>query len=172
MTFLIRWVRRLLAATSFAAAAAAIAPDAASGGTVESSKFGIWTYEHFVGDIEWCGVATTWPDDTMVLTIRLRRSGLDFFFFNDEWNLTSGRRMGDTVFVFGSRRFHADTETLDSDQAIFGTFQDRISNFVTQFKRARNMRIHFPTDQSIDVSLKGSSRAMDAALQCWERYLN
>ncbi|MHA1537818.1 MAG: hypothetical protein ACTSUD_09695, partial [Alphaproteobacteria bacterium] len=148
-----------------------ITPVTASGGTVESSKFGVWTYTHFIGDIEWCGVSTDWPNDTMVLTIRLRRNTLDFYFFNADWSLMRGQSMGDTVFVFDNHRFYASSDTLDSDKAVFGTFQARISKFVAQFKRARNMRLELPTDQSIDVNLKGSSKAMDAALQCWERYL-
>ena len=139
---------------------------------VESRKFGIWTFEHFIGDIEWCGVKTTWPNSTMVLTIRLRRDALDFFFFNEDWDLRLHQRTDDTVFVFGSRNFYAETETLDSNQTIFGLFQDRIPDFVTRFKRALDMRIEFPTDQSIGVGLKGSSRAMDEAINCWDRNLN
>ncbi|MFQ5564763.1 MAG: hypothetical protein ACE5EU_00150 [Paracoccaceae bacterium] len=171
MTYLTHWARQLSAGFFLVAAAVATVPDAASAGTVDSKKFGAWTYEHFIGDIEWCGVSTNWPDQAMVLTIRLRRDALDFFFFNEDWNLTRGRRMGDTVFIFGSRRFGAATETLDSNKAIFGTFSDRISDFVTRFMRARTMRIDFPTDQTIEVSLKGSSRAMNTALLCWERHL-
>jgi hypothetical protein len=80
--------------------------------------------------------------------------------------------MGDTIFVFGNREFYADTETLDSNRALFGTFREGIGSFVNRFKRARRMKLEFPTRQSIGVNLNGSSRAIDAAIRCWDRRLN
>jgi len=172
MKFHARWVCHFSAVLILAVAVTAIVPATASARVVESKKYGVWTYQHFIGDIEWCGVKTNWPDSNMVLTIRLRRKRLDFFFFNEKWNLKRRQKTRDTVFEVGRHTFYAETETLDSNKAIFGTFRDQISTFVKRFKRARKMRIRFPTKQNIGVNLKGSSRAMDAAIRCWDRRLN
>ena len=172
MRHLRNWTRGIAACIALAAIAAAFSPSTADARVVDSRKFGVWEFQHFRGDIEWCGVKTNWPNDEMVLTIRLRRKALDYFFYNRDWDLKARRQMGDTIFVFGNREFYADTETLDSNRALFGTFRDGISSFVNRFKRARKMRLEFPTDQSIGVNLKGSSRAIDAAIRCWDRNLN
>ncbi len=172
MPFTARWVRHVSAVLILAVAVTAIVPATASARVVESKKYGVWTFQHFIGDIEWCGVKTNWPDSDMVLTIRLRRKRLDFIFFNSKWNLKRRKKFRDTVFEFGRYSFYAETETLKSNKAIFGTFRDQISKFVNRFKRARNMRIRLPTKQSIGVNLKGSSRAMNAAIRCWDRRLN
>lgn len=172
MTHLTQWARGVALCAVFAAMFAAFAPKSAEARVVETRTFGLWEYQHFIGDIEWCGVKTNWPNDSMVLTIRLRRDALDFFFYNQDWNLTTHRRMGDTIFVFGRSEFYADTETLDSNRAVFGTFRTRIGDFVARFKGARNMKLEFPTNQSLNVNLRGSSRAMDAAVSCWNRRLN
>ena len=172
MTYLTRWARGAALCAVVAAVLAVFAPRTAEARVVESRTFGLWEYQHFVGDIEWCGVKTNWPNDKMVLTIRLRYDALDYFFFNQDWNLQTNRQMGDTIFVFGNREFYADTETLNSNRALFGTFRTRVSDFVRRFKGARRMKLEFPTNQSIGVNLKGSSRAIEAAIRCWNRYLN
>ena len=157
MAHLTQWARIMATCLCVAAILAVIAPREAEARVVESRKFGLWEFQHFRGDIEWCGVKTNWPNNEMVLTIRLRRKALDYFFYNKDWDLTPRRRMGDTIFVFGNREFYADTETLDSNRALFGTFREDIGSFVNRFKRARRMKLEFPTNQSIGVNLKGSS---------------
>ena len=104
MTYLTRWARGAALCAVVAAAFAVLAPRTADARVVESRTFGLWEYQHFVGDIEWCGVKTNWPNDKMVLTIRLRYDTLDYFFYNQDWNLTTNRRMGDTIFVFRQSR--------------------------------------------------------------------
>ena len=155
MAHLTQWARGIAACLFMAAILAAVAPRDADARVVESRQFGVWEFQHFRGDIEWCGVKTNWPNNDMVLTIRLRRKALDYFFYNKDWDLTPRRRMGDTIFVFGNSEFFADTETLDSNRALFGTFREDIGRFVNRFKRARRMRLEFPTRQSIGVNLKG-----------------
>lgn len=173
MTILTHWARGMAICIVVAGIFAALAPKTAEAKVVDSRQFGLWEYQHFVGDrLEWCGVKTNWPDNKMVLTIRLLPERLDYFFYNRKWDLRRQRKMGDTIFVFGRNEFYARTETLDSNKALFGTFNTRISNFVRRFKAARKMRIEFPTDQSIGVNLRGSRRAMDAAVRCWNRNLN
>ena len=173
MTILTHWARGMAICLMLAGFFAAIAPTTTDARVVQKRQFGLWEFQHFVGDrLEWCGVKTNWPDDNMVLTIRLLSNRLDYFFYNRDWNLRRQRKMGDTIFVFGRSEFYARTETLDSNRALFGTFDTRLSNFVRRFKGARKMRIEFPTDQSIGVNLRGSSRAMDAAVRCWNRNLN
>lgn len=173
MSILTQWARALAVSLAVAGFAAAFAPSTAEAKVVEKRQFGLWEYQHFIGDrLEWCGVKTNWPDNKMVLTVRMQRNRLDYFFYNRDWNLRKRRKMGDTVFVFGGREYYARTETLDSNRALFGTFDTRISDFVRRFKAARRMRIEFPTNQSIGVNLKGSSRAINAAIRCWDRNLN
>lgn len=174
MTYLTQWARGIAVCFVMAGVFAALAPTSAESRVVENRKYGLWEYQHFVGNrLEWCGVKTNWPNNKMVLTIRLLENRLDYFFYNRDWNLRKRRKMGATVFRFGNRgSFSARTETLDSNNALFGTFDARISRFVKSFKAARRMKISFPTNQSIGVNLKGSSAAINAAIRCWNRNLN
>ncbi len=165
-------VRGVLTATFLATVALTAATELASARMVEQRKYGLWTYQRFQGRIEWCGVSTTWPNKSMVLTFRLQRNHYDFFFFNSGWNLRKNRRMRDTVLQIGSARFYARTSTLNSGKAIFGTFRGSVPAFFVRFMAARSMRIYFPTNQSISVNLRGSSNAMRAAARCWRTYLN
>ena len=172
MRNLSQWARGIAVFAVFVMALVTIAPQSADAKVRESRKYGLWEYQYFRGDIEWCGVKTNWPNNKMVLTIRLRPNTLDYFFYNRDWNLTRNRRMGDTVFIFGRRDFYADTETLNSNQALFGTFRTQIGPFLRRFKSANRLKLEFPTDQSIGVNLKGSRKAMEAAERCWNRRFN
>ncbi len=173
MRNLSQWVRGIAIFVMLAAFITTIAPSSADAKVREKRTYGLWEFQYFRGDIEWCGVKTNWPNNNMVLTIRLRENTMDYFFYNKDWSLSRNRRMGDTTFIFGRREFFAETETLDSNKALFGTFRGtRITNFVRRFKAAKRMKIEFPTDQSIGVNLKGSSRAINAAIRCWERRIN
>lgn len=138
---------------------------------VQSAKYGVWEYQHFVGEIEWCGIGTNWPNSDMVLMIRFRPTAIDYFFFNRDWNLGTNRAWGRTIFEVGGRAFAARTDTLGSRQALFGTFTGQVVDLLRRLKAARDMRIDFPTDQSVRVDLRGSGRAVDAAVRCWKRHL-
>lgn len=172
MTFFARLVRRGAMIMSLAVAASVVIVDLASANVIERRNYGYWSYERFAGrNFHSCDIRTQWPRGAQVLMIRLKRSRVDWYYYNRNWNLTPRRRWRETEFDFGYRRFWATSETLSSNRAMYGTVRSDIRGFVNFFRRARRMNIILPTGENISVNLRGSSAAFEAARRCWNRYL-
>lgn len=173
MTCLPKWAQAITLSIFLAGLMPALLPTPAPARVVETRQYGVWEYQYFIAyPLPWCMVKTSWPQNKMILEIRMLPNRLDFFFYNSDWNLAKWREMGDTVFQIDGSDFHVNTATLDSNQALLGTFESQTGPFVRKLKAAKKMRIQFPKDQSISINLNGASAAVDAAIACWNRYQN
>jgi hypothetical protein len=138
-----------------------------------------WNFEYLVarkaGQISTCNAAVQYTNARF--TTRIYGDELDFLFRRDDFTLPFDKALGFVSFVFRDIDFvmiaftfsRSDNDRLNTTNTFY--MVPKKSDYVGLFDALRqNSRftIEFPNGDSYPVTLRGSSRALNAASNCWE----
>jgi hypothetical protein len=160
----------------FAAAAALFLLSPADARVVERQEYGNWVYEYNVSrNITSC-VASRYYSNAQ-FSVRLYDERMDVVFFRDDFRWAWDSRLGTARIDVGGRSYRLNAGTARRADATRPTSQALYLDvrsgdyraFFQAVQRARNLTITVPNGKAYPVDLTGSSRALSAALRCWER---
>ncbi|MEM9047883.1 MAG: hypothetical protein AAGC92_04110 [Pseudomonadota bacterium] len=165
-------IRFVMAAAAACLLAVSAAPSNAR--VVESRQFGNWLYEYNVSRSITSCVASRYYANAQ-FSVRFYGDRMDVVFFRQDFRFRWNARLGTSII-----RVRGNTYRLASGTAARGSTPlasalymsvpgDRYRGFFTDLKRARTLQVTLWNNDSYAVDLTGSSRALDAALRCWER---
>lgn len=156
--------------------AAVLVAGSAAARVIERREYGNWTYEYFVSNNVTSCIASRYYSNAQ-FSVRFYGNTMDVIFWRNDFAWPWERNLGTAVIRVSGRtyRLRAGTGSRDgSRDRSTGTLylavrEGDYRDFFYAVKRARNLQIDLWNDMSYPVDLTGSSRALDAALNCWER---
>lgn len=143
---------------------------------LESNKYGNWTYEYFSGSRVTACVASRYYSNAQ-FSVRLYGDRMDVVFYRDDFRFRWDARLGTAVVRVRGRNYRLSAETPArggsaaprASVLYLSVPSGRYRAFFNDLKRARALDIALWNNKSYPVDLTGSSRALDAALRCWDR---
>lgn len=162
-----------IALAAIAALTLAVSADAR---VVEKRQYGNWLYEYNLSDNVTSCVASRYYSNAQ-FSVRFYGDRMDVVFWRDDFAWPWDDTLGTAAIRVSGRtyRMRAGTAPRDgSGQRATGTMylsvpQDKYDDFFFAVKRARRLDIELWNGTSYPVDLTGSSRSLDAALDCWSR---
>ncbi|MEM8742315.1 MAG: hypothetical protein AAGE13_12590 [Pseudomonadota bacterium] len=143
---------------------------------VESRQFGNWLYEYNVSRTVTSCVASRYYSNAQ-FSVRLYGNRMDVVFYRSDFRFRWDARQGTSVIRVRGNTYRLASSTPRRGNAtaprasvLYLTVPGgRYRAFYDDLKRARNLQITLWNNAKYTVDLTGSSRALSAALSCWER---
>lgn len=144
--------------------------------TIEKRKYGNWEYSYTSsGKFRSCNASRVYSN--AIFRVRLQGERMEVLFLRDDFRFRWDERLGRAKI-----RIRGKSYTLSANSPRRGRSEARRSKAVflnprsgdvrklfNDMRRANNLKVVLWNGKSYPVDLKGSSRALKAALTCWER---
>ncbi|RMF41686.1 MAG: hypothetical protein D6754_00430 [Alphaproteobacteria bacterium] len=160
---------------ALAALALMLVATTGSARTLESRKYGTWLYE-YVAFSGWRACQASRNYSNATFRIRFVNNRMDVIFRRNDFRYRWNARVGTSRIRVGGRTYRLATVTprrsgsrYARSRTLIMTVRDRdYRSFFNAVKRARNLRVTVPGGRTFPVDLRGSARALNRALRCWQ----